>query len=226
MALPTNKITKIKLPNNTEYEIIPKTLRDGTTTYKLSVPTLTTDDTVSVTSNTPIIYTALTTSVSSVTAATLNKLKIGDVLILTGSAIEYVVTSKTNTVVTLCGFNRRRFYDLSYTKSNNTWTLSSNTSVVCVVKFYADLEDPADVMSYSFDTGDIFTYSYSDDSGECADEYVVSKVNSDADIYWLTHVENNKIKEYRYYYQNGLWKYEYNEYPLGGSIEIDDLTSL
>ena len=51
MALPTNKIKKVKLPNNTEYEIIPTTLQDGTTTNKLSVPTLSSDDEI-VTTNT------------------------------------------------------------------------------------------------------------------------------------------------------------------------------
>lgn len=53
MPLPTNKIKKVKLPNNTEYEIIPSTLQDGTTTNKLSVPTLTADSTVAITSDLP-----------------------------------------------------------------------------------------------------------------------------------------------------------------------------
>lgn len=46
MALPTNKIKKVKLPNNTEYDIVPTMLQDGTTNNKLSVPTLTDDDEV------------------------------------------------------------------------------------------------------------------------------------------------------------------------------------
>lgn len=53
MPLPTNKIKKVKLPNNTEYEIIPTTLQDGTTTNKLSVPTLTEDSTIALTSDLP-----------------------------------------------------------------------------------------------------------------------------------------------------------------------------
>lgn len=53
MPLPTNKIKKVKLPNNTEYEIIPSTLQDGTTTNKLSVPTLTKDSTIALTSDLP-----------------------------------------------------------------------------------------------------------------------------------------------------------------------------
>ena len=50
MALPTNKISKVKLPNNTQYDIIPSMLRDGTTNYKLSVPTLSADSTIALSS--------------------------------------------------------------------------------------------------------------------------------------------------------------------------------
>lgn len=46
MPLPTNKIKKIKLPNDTEYDIVPTMLQDGTTNNKLSVPTLSGDDTI------------------------------------------------------------------------------------------------------------------------------------------------------------------------------------
>lgn len=46
MALPANKIKKVKLPNNTEYEIIPSSLQDGTTNYVLTTPTLSEDDTI------------------------------------------------------------------------------------------------------------------------------------------------------------------------------------
>ena len=51
MALPTNKISKVKLPNNNEYDIIPSMLRDGSTNYKLSVPTLSADSTIALTSD-------------------------------------------------------------------------------------------------------------------------------------------------------------------------------
>lgn len=44
MALPTNKIKKIKLTSNTEYDIVPSILQDGSTTNKLSVPTLSADN--------------------------------------------------------------------------------------------------------------------------------------------------------------------------------------
>lgn len=48
MALPTNKIKKVKLPNNTEYEIIPSRLQGtnsaGTTSYEVSLPVLSSDD--------------------------------------------------------------------------------------------------------------------------------------------------------------------------------------
>ena len=43
MALPSNKIKKIQTPDSTEYDIIPSMLQDGTTSYKLSVPTLSVD---------------------------------------------------------------------------------------------------------------------------------------------------------------------------------------
>lgn len=52
MSLPTNKIKKVKLPNNTEYDIVPSMLQDGTTTNKLSVPTLTQDNDEVVTTKT------------------------------------------------------------------------------------------------------------------------------------------------------------------------------
>ena len=48
MALPANKIKKVKLPNNTEYDIVPSMLQDGTTNNKLSVPTLTQDDNIAI----------------------------------------------------------------------------------------------------------------------------------------------------------------------------------
>jgi len=51
MALPSNKIKKVKLPNNTEYDIVPTMLQDGTTSYKLSVPTLTADSNIAIDSN-------------------------------------------------------------------------------------------------------------------------------------------------------------------------------
>lgn len=53
MALPSKKINKIQLPlasgesaSDKTYDIIPTTLQDGTTTNKLSVPTLSADDIV------------------------------------------------------------------------------------------------------------------------------------------------------------------------------------
>ena len=98
MALPTNKITKIKLPNNTEYEIIPKTLRDGSTNYKVSVPTLTADDIVAVTSTTPIIYNV--SNIYSIPSAILNQLKVGD---LVKNAYEiYTVTYNVYPRISLC----------------------------------------------------------------------------------------------------------------------------
>lgn len=41
MALPTNRIKKIKLPNGTTYDIVPDTLGDGT--YAVTLPSLTAD---------------------------------------------------------------------------------------------------------------------------------------------------------------------------------------
>ena len=58
-TLPTNRIKKIKLPgdNNGDktYDIIPTMLQDGTTTNKLSVPSLSTDDTIVTTNTTQTI---------------------------------------------------------------------------------------------------------------------------------------------------------------------------
>ena len=71
MALPTNRIKKIKLPNNTEYEIIPGKLQGtnsaGTTSYQVSVPTLSSDDTIVTTKTTQTITGAKTFS-DSITA--------------------------------------------------------------------------------------------------------------------------------------------------------------
>lgn len=44
MALPENRIKKIKLPNNTEYTIVPEQLQSNG--HSLSVPTLSDDDTI------------------------------------------------------------------------------------------------------------------------------------------------------------------------------------
>ncbi len=43
MALPTNRIKKIKLPDNTEYDIVPTMLQDGSSNYKAILPTLSSD---------------------------------------------------------------------------------------------------------------------------------------------------------------------------------------
>ena len=51
MALPSNKIRKIQTPDSIEYDIIPSILQDGTTSYKLSVPTLSVDSTIALTSD-------------------------------------------------------------------------------------------------------------------------------------------------------------------------------
>lgn len=53
MALPPNRIRKIKLPDNNIYDIVPSTLTDGTTSYALTVPTLTSDSTIALTSDIP-----------------------------------------------------------------------------------------------------------------------------------------------------------------------------
>ena len=74
MALPTNRIKKVKLPGDVNgdktYEIIPSMLQDGTTSYVAELPELTEDSTV-----------ALTTYVEanpSTTTDTLTGIKIGD----------------------------------------------------------------------------------------------------------------------------------------------------
>lgn len=54
-TLPTNRIRKVKLTNNTEYDLIPSMLQDGTTNNKLSVPTLSSDDTIVTTNTTQTI---------------------------------------------------------------------------------------------------------------------------------------------------------------------------
>lgn len=46
MALPENKIRRVKLPDGTVYEIIPSTLQDGSTSFKATLPELTEDSTV------------------------------------------------------------------------------------------------------------------------------------------------------------------------------------
>lgn len=51
MALPTNRIRKIKLPDDNIYDIVPSTLTDGTTSYALTVPTLTSDSTIAIDAN-------------------------------------------------------------------------------------------------------------------------------------------------------------------------------
>ena len=56
MALPTNRIRKIKLPDDNIYDIVPSTLTDGTTSYALTSPTLTSDSTIALTSDIPSTY--------------------------------------------------------------------------------------------------------------------------------------------------------------------------
>lgn len=55
MALPTNRIKKIKLPGDVDgsqtYEIVPDKLSDGSTNYKASLSTLTSDSTIALTSD-------------------------------------------------------------------------------------------------------------------------------------------------------------------------------
>ena len=220
MALPTNKITKIKLPNNTEYEIIPKTLRDGSTNYKVSVPTLTADDIVAVTSTTPIIYNV--SNIYSIPSAILNQLKVGD---LVKNAYEiYTVTYNVYPRISLCRvMDNKYLLEITYTKNGTNWTVSNNI-VDFSVKFDADLEDTEDVFSKNFNSGDIFRYNYESD---LYDEYVVSKVDDYNEEYWFTHVEPTIIKEFHYWNNGqGGMSYEYNEYPVGGDVEIDDLTNL
>ena len=56
MALPTNKIKKIKLPNSTEaYEIIPERLQNNG--FEASLPTLSTNSTIALISDVPVAYT-------------------------------------------------------------------------------------------------------------------------------------------------------------------------
>ena len=56
MALPTNKIKKIKLPNSTEaYEIIPERLQNNG--FEASLPTLSTNSTIALKSDIPVAYT-------------------------------------------------------------------------------------------------------------------------------------------------------------------------
>ena len=46
MALPNNRIKQIKLPDGNTYDVVPSILSDGTTSYALSAPTLTSDSTI------------------------------------------------------------------------------------------------------------------------------------------------------------------------------------
>ena len=56
MALPTNKIKKIKLPNSTEaYEIIPERLQNNG--FEASLPTLSTNSIIALKSDIPVAYT-------------------------------------------------------------------------------------------------------------------------------------------------------------------------
>ena len=220
MALPTNKITKIKLPNNTEYEIIPKTLRDGSTNYKLSVPTLTADDKVAVTSTTPVIYT--TSNIRDVPSTILSQLKVGDLVSVNAYQI-YTVTYNIYPRISLCKvMDGKHLLEIIYTKSGTSWNVNSNMFDF-IVKFNADLEDTGDVFSYNFSTGDIFNYNYEND---LFDEYVVSKIDAYNEEYWFTHVEPTIVKEFHYWDNGEYMEYEYNEYPVGGGVEIDDLTNL
>lgn len=51
MALPTNRIKKIKLPNNTEYEIVPERLgKDG---FEAALPTLNEDSIIALKTDLP-----------------------------------------------------------------------------------------------------------------------------------------------------------------------------
>lgn len=55
MALPDKKIKKIKLPGDVEgnktYEIVPNKLSDGSTNFSATLPTLTEDSTIALTSD-------------------------------------------------------------------------------------------------------------------------------------------------------------------------------
>ena len=56
MALPTNKIKKIKLPNSTEaYEIIPERLQNNG--FEANLPTLSTNSIIALKSDIPVAYT-------------------------------------------------------------------------------------------------------------------------------------------------------------------------
>ncbi len=52
MALPTKRIKKIKLPGDVDgsqtYDVVPSMMQDGSTSYKAELPTLTKDETISV----------------------------------------------------------------------------------------------------------------------------------------------------------------------------------
>lgn len=54
MALPSNKIKKIKLPSGTSYEIIPERLQKNG--YEAALPTLTQNKTIAVTTDLPQVY--------------------------------------------------------------------------------------------------------------------------------------------------------------------------
>ena len=57
MALPTNKIKQVKLPDNTVYQIVPEML--GKNGYSAELPTLTANSTIALTSNIPTNYVKL-----------------------------------------------------------------------------------------------------------------------------------------------------------------------
>lgn len=54
MALPTNRVDKVKLSNNVEYEIIPKRLTDGT--YEFTLPTVYNNRVLATTLDIPATY--------------------------------------------------------------------------------------------------------------------------------------------------------------------------
>lgn len=56
MALPNNRIKQIKLPDGNTYDVVPSILTDGTTSYALTSPTLTSDSTIALTSDIPSTY--------------------------------------------------------------------------------------------------------------------------------------------------------------------------
>lgn len=53
MALPTNRIKNIKLPNNTTYTIVPEMLQNNG--HSAELPTLSADSTIALTSDMPQI---------------------------------------------------------------------------------------------------------------------------------------------------------------------------